>query len=69
MANDPDLTPEVKGVTDQETIDDWDVPFAIDYSRVRDEDDDYWANHRTTPKGYVSLDTRPPSVGKPIRAA
>ena len=27
LANDPDLTPEVKGVTDQETIDDWDAPF------------------------------------------
>ena len=57
LANDPDLTPEVKGVTDQETIDDWDAPFPIDYARVRDEDDDYWANHRTTPKGYVSLAT------------
>jgi len=57
LANDPDLTPEVKGVTDQETIDDWDAPFPIDYSRVRAEDDDYWANHRTTPKGFVSLAT------------
>ena len=31
VANDPDLTPEVKGVTDQASIDDWEVPFVIDY--------------------------------------
>lgn len=57
LANDPDLTPEVKGVTDQETIEDWDAPFPIDYTRVRAVDDDFWANHRTTPKGYVSTAT------------
>ena len=31
-ANDPDLTPEVAGVTDQESIDDWDPPFPFDYA-------------------------------------
>jgi ABC-type antimicrobial peptide transport system permease subunit len=55
LANDPDLTPAVKGVTDQETIDDWDAPFPFDYKRVRKVDEDYWANHRTTPKAFLSL--------------
>jgi ABC-type antimicrobial peptide transport system permease subunit len=54
-ANDPDLTPEVKGVTDQATIADWDAPFPFSYDRIRDQDDTYWENHRTTPKAYVSL--------------
>ncbi len=52
--NDPDLTPEVEGVTDQDTIDDWDAPFPMTYT-VRPQDDDYWKNHRTTPKAYLSL--------------
>lgn len=54
-ANDPDLTPEVKGITDQATIADWDPPFPFEQKRIRPQDDDYWENHRTTPKAYVSL--------------
>jgi putative ABC transport system permease protein len=54
LTNDPDLTPEVQGITDQATIDNWDAPFPITY-RVRSADDDYWQDHRTTPKAYVSL--------------
>ncbi len=55
-ANDPDLTPEVPGITDQESIDDWDPPFPFDYRRVRQpEDEDYWDNFRTTPKAFVNL--------------
>jgi ABC-type antimicrobial peptide transport system permease subunit len=57
LANDPDLTPEVEGVTDQESIDDWEVPFTIDYSLVRSEDDEYWEYYGTTPKAFVSYDT------------
>jgi ABC-type antimicrobial peptide transport system permease subunit len=53
--NDPDLTPEVKGITDQASIADWDAPFPFDYKLMRDQDDIYWENHRTTPKAYVSL--------------
>lgn len=57
-ANDPDLTPAVKGFTDQETIDNWEPPFPYDDKKLRrPRDDDYWANHRTTPKAYVSLAT------------
>lgn len=54
-ANDPDLTPEVKGITDQATIAEWDAPFPFSYDRIRDQDDTYWDHHRTTPKAYVSL--------------
>lgn len=54
-ANDPDLTPDVPGVTDQATISDWDAPFPFEYKRVRPQDDHYWNNHRTTPKAYISL--------------
>ena len=52
--NDPDLTPEVDGITDQQTIDKWETPFKLNREiRVRDEE--YWKNHRTTSKAFVSL--------------
>ena len=54
-ANDPDLTPEVRGVTDQESISNWEAPFPVEYKLVRRQDDQFWENHRTTPKAYLSL--------------
>ncbi len=55
LANDPHLTPTVEGVTDQDSIANWDPPFPFDYDRVRTKDDDYWKNHRTTPKAFISF--------------
>lgn len=55
LANDPDLTPIVEGFTDQATINDWDPPFPYDKKAIRPQDDDYWSNHRTTPKAFVPL--------------
>ncbi|MDE0735385.1 MAG: hypothetical protein OSB47_06160, partial [Pirellulaceae bacterium] len=56
LANDPDLTPEVPGVTDKRSINDWDLPFQLEH-RIRGQDDDYWNHYRTTPKAFVSLKT------------
>lgn len=56
LVNDPKLTPEVPGLSDATTIENWDVPFPLSY-RIRSQDDEYWALHRTTPKGFVSLAT------------
>ncbi|MCA9106589.1 MAG: ABC transporter permease, partial [Planctomycetales bacterium] len=55
LANDPALTPEVPGVTDQESIENWDLPFPT-ADRLRDQDDDYWKFYRTTPKAFVALE-------------
>ncbi|MCC7085713.1 MAG: FtsX-like permease family protein [Pirellulales bacterium] len=59
-ADDRSFTPEVKGVTDEESIADWNPPFPYDSARVRslpphDEDDKYWKKYRATPKGFISL--------------
>ncbi|MDH3718869.1 MAG: hypothetical protein OES79_12180, partial [Planctomycetota bacterium] len=55
-ANDRALTPEVPGVTDQSSIDDWDPPFPFDAARIRaDRDEAYWRDYRATPKAFVSL--------------
>ncbi|MEM0924832.1 MAG: FtsX-like permease family protein, partial [Planctomycetota bacterium] len=53
--NDPDLTPTVPGVTDQDSISDWDTPFELK-NEVPDEDDVYYQNHRLTPKAFLPLE-------------
>jgi ABC-type lipoprotein release transport system permease subunit len=54
-AVDRSITPELKGVTDQNSIDNWDPPFPFDSKRVRDQDEAYWDQYRATPKAFVSL--------------
>ncbi len=56
-ALDPQLTPEVPGLTDKESLEDWDPPFEFYQSRVRPEDEQYWDRYRATPKAFVSLAT------------
>jgi ABC-type antimicrobial peptide transport system permease subunit len=52
--NDPDLTPLVPGVTDQDSILEWDLPFPLE-RKVPKEDDKYWNDHRLTPKLFMPL--------------
>ncbi|HMO15707.1 MAG TPA: FtsX-like permease family protein [Pirellulaceae bacterium] len=54
VTNDPDLTPEVPGLTDAASIDAWDLPFET-ADKIRPEDDQFWEYYRTTPKAYLSL--------------
>ena len=60
LADDRHFTPEVKGITDEASIADWNPPFPYDSSRVRsvppnDQDDKYWREHRATPKAFITL--------------
>ena len=57
LANDPWLTPEVKGFTDKKSVEDWDPPFPFERQRIRDVDELYWDYYRATPKAFVSLST------------
>lgn len=52
---DPGWTPPYEGVTDTDNLADWDAPFPMDLSAVRDKDEAYWDEHRTTPKAFISL--------------
>ena len=52
--NDPDLTPTVPGVTDQDSISDWDLPFQLE-RKISKEDDVYWNEYRLTPKAFLPL--------------
>jgi putative ABC transport system permease protein len=56
-ADDRNLTPSVKGVTDERTMADWDPPFPFDARRIRPADEEYWNRYRATPKAFVSLAT------------
>ena len=55
VAADQNLVPDYPGITGSETLGDWDPPFPIDLKRIRPEDDEYWKEHRTTPKGFIAL--------------
>jgi putative ABC transport system permease protein len=54
-AADKRLTPAVRGLTDRNTIEDWDLPFEVDRRRIKTEDDRYWTKYGATPKAFVSL--------------
>lgn len=52
--NDPNLTPTVPGITNQESIANWDVPFELKERRlILAADDQYWEEHRLTPKIFI----------------
>ena len=53
IAADPRLAPEYPGITGARSLGDWDPPFPLDLSRVRPVDEQYWDEHRTTPKAFV----------------
>lgn len=54
-AADRDLAPVYPGITGADTLADWDPPFPIDLKRVRPVDEDYWKEHRTVPKAFISF--------------
>lgn len=53
LAIDPALVPTVPGLTDAAQIDNWDIAYPIDQSRISARDDAWWDAHRTTPKAFV----------------
>jgi putative ABC transport system permease protein len=55
-AADRNLAPVFPGISESETLADWDPPFPIDLRRVRRVDEDYWKRYRTTPKAFVPFE-------------
>ena len=55
-AADRDLVPDYPGITETESLSDWDPPFPIDLERVRPKDEDYWKQYRTTPKAFIKIE-------------
>jgi ABC-type antimicrobial peptide transport system permease subunit len=57
LAADPNLAPEMKGLSDSRRMGEWDPPFPVDLGRIRDIDEEYWDRYRTAPKAFVALET------------
>ncbi len=55
LGADRDLVPDYPGITESETLGDWDPPFPIDLKRIRPQDEEYWKKYRTTPKAFIPL--------------
>ena len=57
LFGDPALAPEFPGVSDSESMGDWDPPFPVDLTRIRETDERYWEDHRTLPKAFLNFET------------
>jgi len=51
-----DLAPAYPGMSDAESLQDWEPPFPVDLKRIRPRDEDYWDKYRTTPKAFIPLE-------------
>ncbi len=47
--------PDFPGLSDKKSCRDWKPGFAMDTTRFRDKDEQYWAQHRGTPKAFVNI--------------
>ena len=56
-AIDRTLVPEVKGITDVDSLANWDQPFPMDLDAVTPRDDQYWDSYRAVPKMFLPLKT------------
>jgi hypothetical protein len=54
-AADRDYAPEYPGISESNSLRDWDPPFPLDLHRVRRADEQYWKQYRTTPKAFIAL--------------
>ena len=54
-AADRDYAPEYPGITESNSLRDWDPPFPLDLHRVRPADERYWKQYRATPKAFIAL--------------
>lgn len=55
LAGNRGLTPNVPGITDAETFNDWKQPFPMKLP-VTERDEDYWDHYRATPKAFFQID-------------
>lgn len=56
LGADPSLTPTYPGISDARSMRDWDPPFPIDLSRIRETDENYWEEYQALPKAFISLE-------------
>jgi putative ABC transport system permease protein len=52
---DRSLMPDFPGIAKAEKTENWDAGFTIDMKKIRPKDEQYWKEHRGTPKAFVTL--------------
>ncbi|MGL6225258.1 MAG: ABC transporter permease [Thermoguttaceae bacterium] len=57
IANDSELIPDWEGISDSKSLANWNPPFPFDAKKIREKDEKYWEEHRTTPKAFIALET------------
>lgn len=55
LANDPELMPDIPGLTDKKDCRQWEPGVPIDLNKIRDKDQAYWSTYRGTPKAFITL--------------
>ncbi|HEY7784262.1 MAG TPA: ABC transporter permease, partial [Pyrinomonadaceae bacterium] len=55
IAADRNLVPDYPGISESPNLADWDPPFPVDLDRIRQQDEVYWDQYRTTPKAFIPL--------------
>lgn len=53
-AADKTLVPNFPGITEADTVDDWDAPFPVDLNRITNRDEAYWDLYKALPKAFVT---------------
>ena len=56
IAADQDMIPEFPGIHDTADMSEWESPFPLDYTLVRDKDETYWDEYGATPKAFIPLE-------------
>ncbi len=56
LAADRRLAPQYEGMTNVESMKNWDPPFPVDLSLIREIDERYWDRYRATPKAFISFE-------------
>ncbi len=51
----PSWAPDFPGVTDAKNCRDWQPGIPMKLDTIRDKDEDYWKQYKTTPKAFISL--------------
>ena len=54
---DPDLMPDLPGLSDAGHCRDWEAGIPIDLGKIRDKDEQYWNDFRGTPKAFIAPQT------------
>ncbi|NQU66490.1 MAG: hypothetical protein HQ510_00975, partial [Candidatus Marinimicrobia bacterium] len=57
FAGDPTLMPDFNGLSDSENCKDWHPGIPVDLDLITKRDEDYWDQHKGTPKAFINIDT------------